>query len=454
MNKIIRSPLGILAALTLASCADSSDSPASSPTARTSAPIAAATFGASASPAPVFTATYTPTLTPSPTFTPTATPTLTPSPTATFTPTLTPSPVPTATPTLTPTPTATATFTPTPIPTATFTPTPTATYTPTPTPTITPTPTATFTPTPTPVPTPAGFPAYIMWEIGDGVPPEAAQAAERGVRTAFGYAQSLGYPETDAELEIYVQSPRAARISGAQRRRMRDIAQTRSRLTGSPIEESLEYWKWNSEAFGSGWMMLMPGYPSAADLPPYYKLERAAALTFVRAHLLNPAARDADYPDGQALPAWLDAGAAEFLYRRAYQPNGVPGGFYGLADKTYAQARELAVGRAAPRFHGFRTNFVIPLRDVETLPKPSSREYADLAECAYRCGFLAVELLARQAGGVSEVLRFYALLEPRTDWRETFQTAFGMSADDFYDMFERHRAAGFPESDIPDVRSP
>ena len=445
MNRIARPPLGILAALALASCGDS-DSPAP-PIERTAAPLSATLATATSTPAPSPTSTATPTATHAPSPTSTATP----SPTATYTPT----PSPTITPTLTVTPTLapTATYTPsptitpTPTPAPTITPTPTATYTPSPT--ITPTPTATYTPTPTPVPTPSGFPAHIKWEMGVGVSLEAAQAAERGARTMFEYAQSLGYPETDAEIGIYVQSQREARLEP---RRAEDIAATHSLLTGLPIEESEEYWDFNSAAFGRGWLQFRPGYPTAADLPPHFKLERLAALRFARAYLLNPADTDAAYP----LPAWLSAGAAEFLYRRAYQPDGTPGGFHGAFDKTYAQARRFAVWHADPSTAGNINAPVIPLRDVETLPDlpdPSWLEYYKFS-CAYRCGFLAAELLAHQAGGVSELLRFYALLEPRTDWRETFQTAFGMTVGEFYDLFNQHRAAGFPEMDIPDVRAP
>ena len=186
----------------------------------------------------------------------------------------------------------------------------------------------------------------------------------------------------------------------------------------------------------------MPDYPTMSDLPPHYKLERLAALTFARAHSLNP--------DGHTLPAWFSAGAAEFIYRRAYQPDGPPGGFHGAFDRTYDQARRFAITNADPSVTGNRNRAAVSLKDVETPPERSSTAYSELA-CALHCGFLAVELLANRAGGVSEIMRFYALLDARTDWRQTFQTAFRITVDDFYAMFERHRAAGFPELDVPDV---
>ena len=221
-----------------------------------------------------------------------------------------------------------------------------------------------------------------------------------------------------------------------------DIVKTHSRLTGLPLEDSAKYWKRNSAASGRGWIQLMPDYPTMSDLTPHYRLERLAALTFARAHSLNP--------DGHPLPAWFSAGAAEFIYRRAYQPDGPPGGLHGGFDKTYAQARRFAITNADPSVTGNTNRATVSLKDVETPPERSSTAYSELA-CALHCGFLAAELLARRAGGVSEIMRFYELLDAQTDWRETFQTAFRMSVDDFYAMFERHRAAGFPDLDIPDV---
>ena len=269
---------------------------------------------------------------------------------------------------------------------------------------------------------------------------EAAQAAERGIRTVFDYAKSLGYPKTDAEFAIYVQSPRKATWGFPEGE---DIVETHSRLTGLPLEDSAKYWKRNSSASGRGWIQLMPDYPTVSDLPPHYRLERIAALTFARAHSLNP--------DGHPpLPAWFSAGAAEFIYRRAYQPDGPPGGLHGVFDRTYAQARRFAITNADPSVTGNANRAAISLKDVETLTDRTSTEYWEMA-CALHCGFLAAELLAHRAGGVSEIMRFYALLDARTDWRETFQTAFRITVDDFYAMFERHRAAGFPELDIPDV---
>ena len=37
---------------------------------------------------------------------------------------------------------------------------------------------------------------------------------------------------------------------------------------------------------------------------------------------------------------------------------------------------------------------------------------------------------------------------PRPGWREAFERAFGMTVEEFYELFEEHRAAGFPEVEV------
>ena len=34
---------------------------------------------------------------------------------------------------------------------------------------------------------------------------------------------------------------------------------------------------------------------------------------------------------------------------------------------------------------------------------------------------------------------------PQPGWRVAFESAFGMTVDEFYDLYEDHRSAGFPE---------
>ena len=61
---------------------------------------------------------------------------------------------------------------------------------------------------------------------------------------------------------------------------------------------------------------------------------------------------------------------------------------------------------------------------------------------------MGAEFLAAKAGEEA-LMTFWTLLGPGTTWQEAFNTAFGMTIDDFYSLFEEHRAAGFPAPDLP-----
>ena len=65
----------------------------------------------------------------------------------------------------------------------------------------------------------------------------------------------------------------------------------------------------------------------------------------------------------------------------------------------------------------------------------------------YRYSILAAELLASY-DGVGSLMHHYTLLKYGTTWQKEFKTAFGMTVDDFYVLFEEHHASGFPELDV------
>ena len=105
------------------------------------------------------------------------------------------------------TPTAAIALPPTIAPTSPPAPTATHTPTPTPTPTATPAPSPAATPTPTSAPTatpdPQSLP-YVRWVVGDEVSPELLSNVRKGIRLMHDYAESLGMPEIEADVTVYV----------------------------------------------------------------------------------------------------------------------------------------------------------------------------------------------------------------------------------------------------------
>ena len=111
------------------------------------------------------------------------------------------------------------------------------------------------------------------------------------------------------------------------------------------------------------------------------------------------------------------------------------------------------------------------LSEVELYPISSDTDEGHgfgnkIIECIYRCGQIAVELLASRVG-LGKLSDYYTHLEPwmiprgvppeeypRPGWRLAFERAYGMTIEEFYELFEEHRAAGFPAVDIPSPQVP
>ena len=125
-------------------------------------------------------------------------------------------------------------------------------------------------------------------------------------------------------------------------------------------------------------------------------------------------------------PKWLSEGSAEYFTYRAIGP---------LGSEWCDLTRSRLVG-----FHGSETR---PLSELET----SEGYYSVGFSRARQFGFPAAELLAAQAGGAS-IFAYYASLRTGISWQDAFEQAFGMTVAKFYQLFEEHRAAGFPEPGV------
>ena len=379
-------------------------------------------------PRPMAAPTYTPTPTPEPTATFTPTPTLTPSPTSTPTPTLTPAPTltPTHAPTSTSTPEPTSTLTPTAIPTPTYTPTPTPTSTPTPTPTPTPEPTATFTPTPTftpsptstPSPTPAPVsPSYVKWVFGDEVSERQENVVRLGVGLMHDYAVSIGMPEIKKDVAFHVYH------------NVDSLVDAYSEATGLPknwipAEELNRIRNYRGFAYGRN---VFINTSESDKVPRFFQVGLVAhELVHAQTAVLSGLSFALDsYGIPYAGPLWFDEGAADFLAWQALSEGGIV---------PYEEMRELFLQNAK--------RIPEPLKEMAT----SEGFYSKFNSIDH--SILAVELLASRSGQGS-LFDYYASLEPGTTWRGQFQETFGIGVSEFYDLFERHRKAGFPELELP-----
>ena len=361
----------------------------------------------------------------------------TPQPTATLTPN------PTEASARTPTPSSTATPEPTPAPTAMLTPSSTPTLepaaTPTTEPTATPIPTPTAEPTATPTPTPeptatlmptpgphselfqgARLPSHIKWEIGEAVTEEEVQVAIKAARMMHDYTMSLGLPETSGDITVHL---------------YRDVDALRSacaRLTSWSIEKCRGHWTserpqgWG----GSGWALVNMGTPWVQSDYPYHLFRIVAgelnnAQKYEWSELRLSSAGDVVPEAG---PRWHSSGTTGFLVTLIGDNAGL---------RPYDERRQWLVDRT------LRNPMEAPLSTMET-----QVGFEAAGRHPYSYSALAAELLASHAG-VGSLWQYYANHQSRTPWQETFKNTFGMTIEEFYEMFEQHRAADFPKVDVP-----
>lgn len=371
---------------------------------------------------------------PAPTYTPL--PTYTPYPTYTPVPTPTPAPTYTPAPTATPAPTPTHTPEPTAMPVPTPTPTPNPTAAPIPAPTSAPRPTATPQPTATVDPVLSARPEppevwyfrdpevpYLKWEVGPEVSRGTFEHLRSGVISMHRYALTLDLPSLPEDATFYVYQNTESAVMTIARLESRRIEQARQTYVSlewaglAGLEPHDEF---------AGWMMLNLS-----------AIQRDWDFTHIAAHELGHVYQYTLQNNGRFSnthsevriigPAWMQEGVTEFQAVRALAMAGIT---------PYDQGRQRLLQRSE--------EVSVPLIDTETY------DGLKAGPGRYQMAAMASELLAAEAGEEA-LLTFWTLMGPDTTWQEAFETAFGMKIDDFYPLFEKHRAAGFPELDLPDI---
>ena len=127
------------------------------------------------------------------------------------------------------------------------------------------------------------------------------------------------------------------------------------------------------------------------------------------------------------LPAWYRAGSSWFLARTALGESGV----ISYDDERWSVW--VPNSRRADR----------PLKDLE-----SWRGFSDVLSegsgSPYQYLMLAIELLAAETSQTA-LIDFFSSTESGVSWRETFHGTFGMTLNEFHELFDEHRATGLPK---------
>ena len=264
-------------------------------------------------------------------------------------------------------------------------------------------------PTLPPLVTLPGSPEYMKWEIGSDVRPEYIEDSVEGVRLMHEYGTSLGMPEVEAEFTAHLYYDQKELITAY------EIAtgwtagwvERGSNAVATPSRFFTNTLRWEERSTSS----VSRKKITAHELFHVFEQEWS----------------------GNQGPTWLTEGSAEFFAFKAMDAGGL---------------LEFDAQRNSPEDHPGFVNLAKdisePLCGTDADAGPSgagtSKEYAYY--------LLAVELLAAQTSEQA-VIRYFLLLRPGSTWQEAFTSAFGMPVEDFCELFEEHRAAGFPE--VPNV---
>ena len=284
------------------------------------------------------------------------------------------------------------------------------------------------------------LPSYIRWDVGNEVERVDVESAIRGVKLMHEFAQSLGLPDPASPITVTIYKD------------MEKMACRYSTATGWDLELSRKYWENGGGVAGYGSVHVSGSSAERLKSDPH-RLMRTMAHELTHAHFQTGLTGFSDHRSGMS-PRWLGEGTANLVMTLLLledYPDALDQGFNSRVEE---------ISRA--------NSSGLQLRDAEVWPPSEGGSVgldeagSNIVSCIYSCGYLAAELLASRVG-LNKLFDYYKHVEawmepwdyagneenPRREWRIAFERAYGMMLGEFYDLFEAHRAAGFPEVDIP-----
>ena len=298
-------------------------------------------------------------------------------------------------------------------------------------PTATPQPTPTSTPAATPTPTPVILPetsgirifqdpdlSYLNWEVDDKIPDPVFYDIRQGFALMHQYGESFGLPEYEEEVNVYVYE---------------DLAPVLAGLRGTSEEEERQSLERNPSLGTAGL-----NEEGVGEI--FFHLPESLRKSVVRDHVIRNSAHELMHVYQFVLAAYRNFSSTHTEVR-------VHGPAWLIEGITELQAiRSLAIGDPPVYVYEERRerdsqvagNVTTDLAQMETFQGFLS------TSGGYRLAEMAAELLAAKAGEEA-LITYWTLLGPETHWQEAFEEAFDMTVNEFYQSFEEHRAAGFPE---------
>ena len=254
-----------------------------------------------------------------------------------------------------------------------------------------------------------GSPQYVKWQIGPNVTPEAIEAAIEGARLMHEYAVAFGLPKIDQEITFYLYHDVEGLVPAFEAVTGYDADRARDWSDGAVAEAG-----WN------GVFLTTSAFPGKENLMDVVAHEMSHAQWEAITAMNGFEVWGWSDKVQSSGPVWLREGVAYLHANLALDRGGV---------LSYDAIRFVPNGEFPP------------LNRLQTWDEVWPVQAGDWY------GKWAAELLASLAGE-SALFRYPTLLQPGTTWQEAFQGAFGMTVDEFYELFEAHSEAGFPKLEL------
>ena len=240
--------------------------------------------------------------------------------------------------------------------------------------------------------------------IGDYVSKQVEEGYRLAARMMHDYAVEMNMSEPEGDITLYVLN-------------LDELKEAYQKETG-------HNWKYGDSqgiAFGRSIFMNNSAQPPNQSKTSALYLG-AHEISHAQRHLINDmpfGAPDTEVP--KQGPRWLSEGIAEFHAVRMWSNSG-----------------------RGPYSH-YRSLFKRKISDTSySLSNMETREGMSSVKHSYHVSFMAGELLAHLAGE-SSFYSYHASLNPKTPWGDAFKNNFGLSVTEFYELFEEHKEAGFPD---------
>ena len=249
--------------------------------------------------------------------------------------------------------------------------------------------------------------------IGSDVRPEYVEASIEGTRLFHEYIESLGMPGKKEEVHFHLFHDQDKFIAAYE-------AATGGKANRNVMESSAVAGKGNIN------LNALRLEEQNTSLESLQKIIAHEMVHTLQHELAGVRGGSDDYSIPETGPRWLTEGIAEFLAFQAMSASDA------LGYDTKRIWEFVEQGRRVDKL----------LSEMETLAGIKTARGS-----TYDYFLLAAGLLASRTDQ-SSLIHYYSLLQPGTTWQEAFETAFGLPVEEFYELFEEHRAAGSPKSNV------